>query len=397
MFKGDYKFITPYLINIINSIHIRSTNNTGLLLRIYVSYDGQQEIVNAVNKCSTSIDINTKNFGELIDDAPPLDLLIRTSGEKRVSNFMLWQIAYAELYFTSLHWPDFNERELQIALTDFNYRKRRFGKLDTSAHIFPHIFENIREHIEEHITNDTSNISLSTKILENRICSININLFIALQNVTPPKLTNKWINLALVLFKLEYRYKLFSSNTGLIRDIVSTQVDNIYNLSMILNKYLPEFGIDSVKNVYFTLEDIHIETLKKINYFIGIANNCTAQIKNICAFILILYPIFIENGIETDKSDILYLSYLAKGISCWINRDSELSLYFINYWLSLPIPANIKKYEEIINSLIDLTLCIVMSKLPLPLQKYYSQEVIKFANSLNYEQIHNIFLNIILR
>lgn len=394
VFKGNYEFLTPSLLHIIDTIHNRSKNNTGLLLRIYVSYDGQYEILEAVNRCSSHTTL--EQFDKLVDDAPPLDLLIRTSGEKRISNFMLWQIAYAELYFTPLHWPDFNSREFQIAIADFSSRKRRFGKLDTPAHIFPYIFENLLNTIRD-ITDitDTTNkdIPLTTATLERRIQNINIQSFADAPSYR--KLSDKWLQLALTLFKLEYKYALFSSNTELIKEIISTQVNNIYNLSFILHKYLPDFAVNNIKSVYHRLEDIHIETLKKINYFLGIARNKSTVAQDVCVLLFLLYPLFTKNNIEINKADIHYFSYLAKGISSWMNNDYDLTMYFINYWLSLPVPQNMKKYEKTINSIIDLTLCIIINRLSSKLQTHYSNDVKKFAYSLNYEKIYTLFSRII--
>ena len=79
------------------------------------------------NKINIS-DINSKMFNKyMFNDLPPIDLMIRTSGEYRISNFMLWQMAYAELYFTDVLWPDFNKEELDKAIKSFNNRDRRFG------------------------------------------------------------------------------------------------------------------------------------------------------------------------------------------------------------------------------------------------------------------------------
>ncbi|MGM0414289.1 MAG: polyprenyl diphosphate synthase [Bacillota bacterium] len=110
-----------------------SKNNNGLQLNIAVNYGGRAEIVDALNE---AIKTGRKNFTE--DDfkdffyAPELndvDLLIRTANEKRISNFLLWQISYAELYFSSTLWPDFDKIELEKAIEEYNSRKRKFGSL----------------------------------------------------------------------------------------------------------------------------------------------------------------------------------------------------------------------------------------------------------------------------
>ena len=101
-----------------------------------MNYGGQDEIVEATKKICKDVsdgnlnicDINSKMYGKyLFNDLPPVDLMIRTSGEYRISNFMLWQLAYSELYFTNTLWPDFNKKELDIAIESFNNRDRRFG------------------------------------------------------------------------------------------------------------------------------------------------------------------------------------------------------------------------------------------------------------------------------
>lgn len=113
-------------------------NNDGVL-NICLNYGGQSEIVEATKKISLDVkenninieDINEELFSKyLFNDLPPVDLLIRTSGEYRVSNFMLWQMAYSEFYFTDTLWPDFNEEELDKAIKSYNNRERRYGGIN---------------------------------------------------------------------------------------------------------------------------------------------------------------------------------------------------------------------------------------------------------------------------
>ncbi|SFV78797.1 Undecaprenyl diphosphate synthase [hydrothermal vent metagenome] len=112
-------------------------NNTGLTLVIAANYGGQWDIAKAaqqiakraVNNEISVDDINIDTFSQYLSlaDQPKVDLLIRTSGELRISNFLLWEIAYSELYFTNTLWPDFSPAELDKAIESFNHRDRRFG------------------------------------------------------------------------------------------------------------------------------------------------------------------------------------------------------------------------------------------------------------------------------
>lgn len=110
--------------------------NTGLNLNIMVNYGGRAEIVDAVNeivesrKLKVEHRINEEDIQKHLytADIPDPDLLIRTASEMRISNFLLWQIAYAEIYVTNVFWPDFRRAELLKAIEDFNKRERRFGK-----------------------------------------------------------------------------------------------------------------------------------------------------------------------------------------------------------------------------------------------------------------------------
>jgi undecaprenyl diphosphate synthase len=113
--------------------------NTGLILNLAFNYGSRLEIIDAIKKIATDVrndKIRIEDINEtIVHDAlytkglPDPDLLIRTSGEKRVSNFLLWQLSYAEFYFTEKFWPDFNEDEFKKALQDYRTRERRFGKV----------------------------------------------------------------------------------------------------------------------------------------------------------------------------------------------------------------------------------------------------------------------------
>ena len=124
----------------LKSIISETKSNKKLNLNLAISYGSKQEIVNAIREVSNKVKnniISSKNIDENIinehlytRNLPNVDLLIRTGGEKRVSNFLLWQIAYAEMYFTDLLWPDFKKEDFIDALDDYQKRERRFGKIN---------------------------------------------------------------------------------------------------------------------------------------------------------------------------------------------------------------------------------------------------------------------------
>ncbi len=116
----------------------KTTKNKGMTLTLALSYGAREEIKNAIQAISAKVKnniISVENIDETIinnhlytHNLPEVDLLIRTSGEHRISNFLLWQIAYAELYFTDILWPDFREQHLVEAILNYQNRERRFGK-----------------------------------------------------------------------------------------------------------------------------------------------------------------------------------------------------------------------------------------------------------------------------
>jgi len=110
-----------------------TSNNTGLVFTLAISYGGRAEILDACRKAVAQgkAPKTEEAFRELLYDTnlPDPDLLIRTGGDQRISNYLLWQLAYAELYFTETLWPDFDEKELLAAVKEFNSRQRRFGRV----------------------------------------------------------------------------------------------------------------------------------------------------------------------------------------------------------------------------------------------------------------------------
>lgn len=134
---GDKTRFDPSLQKQIEKVETLTKNNTGLKLLIAANYGGQWDIVQATQRLFSDIEKGLLKANEVTTvalqnrlsfaDLPDPDLLIRTSGEMRISNFILWQLAYTELYFTDVYWPDFSVAELEKALQFFANRERRFG------------------------------------------------------------------------------------------------------------------------------------------------------------------------------------------------------------------------------------------------------------------------------
>ncbi len=136
---GDISRFSVQLQKMILQAQERTKNNTGLILNIAANYGGRWDIVNAVKKVIHRFEENNIKLDDINEEVinqeislcelPPIDLVIRTGGEYRISNFLLWQIAYSELYFTDVLWPDFNEHALDDAISEFSKRERRFGQI----------------------------------------------------------------------------------------------------------------------------------------------------------------------------------------------------------------------------------------------------------------------------
>lgn len=137
---GELEALPKRLVKKIQKALDVTARNTGLVLNIALNYGARWEIAQAAKKLAIACNAGEFSVDDIDESAlsshlttagqPELDLLIRTGGEQRLSNFLLWQAAYAELYFTDIYWPEFTEAEMDAALNWFNGRKRRFGQID---------------------------------------------------------------------------------------------------------------------------------------------------------------------------------------------------------------------------------------------------------------------------
>ena len=132
VFSGKKDNLRKDVLDAMEKITETTKDNTLGTLNICLNYGGRAEIVDAVNKVvSVGKTITEETFSKyLYNDLPDIDLMIRTSGEIRISNFMLWQLSYAELYFPNCYFPDFNEQEYDKAILEYTKRDRRFGSLN---------------------------------------------------------------------------------------------------------------------------------------------------------------------------------------------------------------------------------------------------------------------------
>lgn len=149
-FIGDRSRFAPLLQQGMRDAEAKTAANTGMTLVIAVSYGGQWDMAYAAQQIALQVQAGLINPSQLsshdfekcyqqqiqMADLPPVDLMIRTGGDLRISNFLLWQAAYAEFYFSDLLWPDFDEQALDRALADYARRQRRFGR--TSAQVETH-------------------------------------------------------------------------------------------------------------------------------------------------------------------------------------------------------------------------------------------------------------------
>ncbi len=136
---GDRSRLSDKINSAINYAEDYTKNNTGLVLNVALNYGGRAEILKATKEAAKSLasgkileaDITEDYMSKLMytKDVPELDLIIRPSGELRLSNFLLWQAAYAEFWFADINWPDFSEKDMEKAIIDYQARNRRFGRV----------------------------------------------------------------------------------------------------------------------------------------------------------------------------------------------------------------------------------------------------------------------------
>ncbi len=138
---GSRDGLRPDLLEVVNRVEVTTRNNTEFHLNIAFNYGGRDEILRAT-KALVETGISAENITEAhlsqhldTSDIPDPDLVIRTSGERRISNFLLWQAAYAEFVFTDVLWPDFKRADLEAAISEFQSRDRRFGNLSDTAEV----------------------------------------------------------------------------------------------------------------------------------------------------------------------------------------------------------------------------------------------------------------------
>jgi len=144
---GQKDRIPPEVRKVLDRVIQETAGNTGLILNLALSYGGRSEITQAVQAIAQKCQAGTLNPAEIDQSVleqhlytaglPDPDLVIRTGGETRLSNFLLWQASYAELYFTEILWPDFRKKDLLHAILDFQKRQRRFGKTGEQAEQTP--------------------------------------------------------------------------------------------------------------------------------------------------------------------------------------------------------------------------------------------------------------------
>jgi undecaprenyl diphosphate synthase len=141
---GNRESFAPVLQRHMREVEELTQHNTGTVVTVAADYGGQWDIARAARQlaekvergelAAAAIDVAQVQKVISLSDCPAPDLCIRTGGESRISNFLLWQFAYTELYFTNCYWPDFDDAQFELAMQDFGRRQRRFGHLDAPSH-----------------------------------------------------------------------------------------------------------------------------------------------------------------------------------------------------------------------------------------------------------------------
>lgn len=128
-FAGERQRIGKELLDLMDEAEETTADRTGTIVNLAINYGGRQEIVSVVNKliASGKTEITEQDISDNVYTMPDCDLIIRPSGEERLSNFLLWQAAYSEFWYSDVLWPDFSEKDLYTALHEFEKRNRRFG------------------------------------------------------------------------------------------------------------------------------------------------------------------------------------------------------------------------------------------------------------------------------
>jgi len=159
---GDKSLIDEELLNLVSKCETDTSQNTGTTFSVCLFYGGREEIVNIVKSLD---EVTESKINEKI--GPNVDLIIRTGGDRRISNFLVWQAAYAELFFTNTLWPDFTTEELESILTDFSHRNRTFGEVKEHIPDVETVCGCLEELIDEYKTNTQDLESLYSKLSKN--------------------------------------------------------------------------------------------------------------------------------------------------------------------------------------------------------------------------------------
>jgi len=143
-FIGNRESFAPVLQQHMREVEELTSANTGTVVTVAADYGGQWDIARAARLLAEQVEqghlrpsqIDVAELQKVISlsDCPPPDLCIRTGGESRISNFLLWQLSYTELYFSNIYWPDFDDGQFELAMLDFSRRQRRFGHMETPSH-----------------------------------------------------------------------------------------------------------------------------------------------------------------------------------------------------------------------------------------------------------------------